>query len=210
MSRFNGKVAIITGAGSGIAQATARRFGSEEATVACLDIDEGAAQKTAGAIVETGGKRVGVPLQRRGSGSSVTAAVGSGGLEPGCAKRALQYRRRRQLREHHRLALRRMAARDRGEPHRHLPHVPGGAAAHPRERRQHRQHGFERGSPGSRLLGGVLRVEGRRGAAHSRPGDRVLEARHPRECRRAWRRRHSALPRGSRCPTTPTCRSWRR
>ena len=47
MSRFSGKVAIITGAGSGIAHATARRFGSEGATVACLDIDEGAAQKTA-------------------------------------------------------------------------------------------------------------------------------------------------------------------
>ena len=55
MGRFSGKVAIITGAGSGIAQATARRFGSEEATVACLDIDEGAAQKTSAAIVEAGG-----------------------------------------------------------------------------------------------------------------------------------------------------------
>ena len=55
MGRFSGKVAIITGAGSGIAQATARRFGSEEATVACLDIDEGAAEKTSAAIVEAGG-----------------------------------------------------------------------------------------------------------------------------------------------------------
>jgi NAD(P)-dependent dehydrogenase (short-subunit alcohol dehydrogenase family) len=55
MGRFSGKVAIITGAGSGIAQATARRFGSEEATVACLDIDEGAAEKTAAGIVEAGG-----------------------------------------------------------------------------------------------------------------------------------------------------------
>ncbi len=55
MGRFSGKVAIITGAGSGIAQATALRFGSEEATVACLDIDEGAAQKTSAAIVEAGG-----------------------------------------------------------------------------------------------------------------------------------------------------------
>src|SRR5947209_7990160 len=55
MSRFSGKVAIITGAGSGIAHATARRFGSEGATVACLDIDEGAAQKTAAEIAEAGG-----------------------------------------------------------------------------------------------------------------------------------------------------------
>jgi NAD(P)-dependent dehydrogenase (short-subunit alcohol dehydrogenase family) len=55
MGRFSGKIAVITGAGSGIAQATARRFGSEDATVACLDIDEGAAEKTAAAIVEAGG-----------------------------------------------------------------------------------------------------------------------------------------------------------
>jgi NAD(P)-dependent dehydrogenase (short-subunit alcohol dehydrogenase family) len=55
MGRFSEKVAVITGAGSGIAQATARRFGSEDATVACLDIDEGAAEKTAAAIIEAGG-----------------------------------------------------------------------------------------------------------------------------------------------------------
>ena len=55
MDRFTGKIAIVTGAGSGIAQATARRLGSEGANVACLDIDEAAAQKTAASIVEGGG-----------------------------------------------------------------------------------------------------------------------------------------------------------
>src|SRR5215510_5106111 len=55
MNRFTDKVAVVTGAGSGIGQATARRLGSEEANVACLDIDEAAAQKTAAAIVESGG-----------------------------------------------------------------------------------------------------------------------------------------------------------
>src|SRR5262249_22205206 len=55
MDRFNGKIAIVTGAGSGIAQGTARRLASEGANVACLDIDETAVQKTAVSIVESGG-----------------------------------------------------------------------------------------------------------------------------------------------------------
>src|SRR5260370_695123 len=45
MGRFEGKVAVVTGAGSGIGQATAIRFGAEGAAVACLDIAEDEAQK---------------------------------------------------------------------------------------------------------------------------------------------------------------------
>ena len=49
------------------------------------------------------------------------------------------------------------------------------------------------GLQGLAYCGGVLRVEGRRRAAHPRAGDRVLEAGHPRERGRARRRRHPAL-----------------
>ena len=83
MGRFSGKVAVITGAGSGIAQATARRFGSEEATVACLDIDEGAAEKTAAAIVEAGGSasafhcNVADPESVTGTVAAVAASLGA-------------------------------------------------------------------------------------------------------------------------------------
>ncbi len=80
MNRFTGNVAIITGAGSGIGQATARRFGAEEATVACVDIDEPAAQKTAAAIVEAGGNASAFAcnVADPASVSAAVAAVASG------------------------------------------------------------------------------------------------------------------------------------
>jgi NAD(P)-dependent dehydrogenase (short-subunit alcohol dehydrogenase family) len=56
MNRYTDKVAIVTGSGSGIGRATAIRLGSEEANVACVDLDEDAAQKTAAEIAEAGGR----------------------------------------------------------------------------------------------------------------------------------------------------------
>src|SRR5579875_2592036 len=48
--RLDGKVAVITGAGSGIGLATAHRFADEGATVVCADIDGEAAEKVAADI----------------------------------------------------------------------------------------------------------------------------------------------------------------
>lgn len=56
MDRFTGKVAVVTGAGSGIGRAVAQRLASEGATVACLDVAAGAATDTATAIGDAGGK----------------------------------------------------------------------------------------------------------------------------------------------------------
>ncbi|MFI6392907.1 3-oxoacyl-ACP reductase [Nonomuraea sp. NPDC050547] len=47
MQRLQDRVAVITGAGSGIGLATARRFAEEGARVVCVDIDEEAGKKAA-------------------------------------------------------------------------------------------------------------------------------------------------------------------
>ena len=54
--RLEGKVALITGAGSGIGRATANRFAAEGASIVASDIIEVAAVETVAAIRESGGE----------------------------------------------------------------------------------------------------------------------------------------------------------
>jgi NAD(P)-dependent dehydrogenase (short-subunit alcohol dehydrogenase family) len=53
--RLDGKVAVVTGGGSGIGRAVAKRFARSGARVCILDIDEEASEKLAEEIVRTGG-----------------------------------------------------------------------------------------------------------------------------------------------------------
>jgi 2-keto-3-deoxy-L-fuconate dehydrogenase len=57
---LTGKVALVTGAGSGIGRAIASLFGRQGAYVAALDVDKAAATETADAIVASGGQGHGV------------------------------------------------------------------------------------------------------------------------------------------------------
>ena len=60
MKRLEGKTAIITGAATGIGEATARLFAEEGAKLALVDVDEERLQKVTGLIVEQGGKAIAI------------------------------------------------------------------------------------------------------------------------------------------------------
>jgi len=58
--RLDGKVALITGAGSGIGRATALRFAQEGAEVVAVDIDLASAEATADELAATGASAIAV------------------------------------------------------------------------------------------------------------------------------------------------------
>jgi NAD(P)-dependent dehydrogenase (short-subunit alcohol dehydrogenase family) len=91
MGRFQGRTAVITGAGSGLGHATALRLATEGGRIACLDLVREAAEKTAAEITAAQGSArayqvdVAEPASARAAVSAAARDLGRPSILVNCA-----------------------------------------------------------------------------------------------------------------------------
>ena len=73
LGRLEGKVALVTGGGSGIGEASARLFAEEGATVAIADLNLDAAESVAQEIKDAGSSAIAIELDVRDDSSCASA-----------------------------------------------------------------------------------------------------------------------------------------
>jgi NAD(P)-dependent dehydrogenase (short-subunit alcohol dehydrogenase family) len=69
MARLDGKIALITGTGTGIGRATARAMAAEGAKIVVAEINAAAGEQTAQIVVQSGGDCIAVPTDVTQEGS---------------------------------------------------------------------------------------------------------------------------------------------
>ena len=190
MGRFVGRVAIVTGAASGIGAATARRLGTEGATLTLADRD---VERLGDVVDEL--RRGGHRRRRRGDGRVGRRRRGRAGRRQprplGSARRARQQRRRQHLRSRRRDLHHRVAPGARRQPRLGVLRLPGrrwsisrpvAAASSTRVRSRARRRLRPRR---------VQRGEGRGGQPHAHPRHRSRPRRCARQRRVSRSRRHA-------------------
>ncbi len=170
--RFDGRVALLTGAASGIGRSVALRLAAEGATVFGVDINAAGLDETAASVAEAGRHHGRAP----GRHHQPRRVPGDGGRvprRPRPARRAGQHRRHGSGRARGRRRRGRLPPDDGGQRRRRLLPGPGRHPAPARVGRQHRQHRLERRAHGAGLHRRLLHDQGRHHPVHPRPGHGV-------------------------------------